>query len=97
MSNQPTKQRRIGLRTWAKIAMLALIVFGIVILLLTHRALRNMEQQYEELKQQALELEQENQRLQNYITNQGTDDGTKDVAQGELGMIDPDTIIYDFE
>ena len=97
MSNQPTKQRRIGLRTWAKIAMLALIILGTAILLVTHRALRNMEQRYQDLQQQALELEQENQRLQNYISNIGTDDGTKDVAQGELGMIDPDTIIYDFE
>ena len=26
-----------------------------------------------------------------------TDEGVKDVAKDELGMVDPDTIIYDFD
>ncbi len=97
MSNQPTKQRRISLRTWAKIAMLALIILGTAILLVAHRTLQNMEQKNKDLQQQALELEQQNDQLQDYISNKNTDDGIKDVAQEELGMVDPDTIIYDFE
>ena len=97
MSNQPTKQRRISLRTWAKLAMLALIVLGVAVLLVTHRALKNIEQKNKDLQQQALELEQQNDKLQDYISNKNTDDGVKDVAQEELGMVDPDTIIYDFE
>lgn len=102
MSKQPTKQaklkrRRLSVRTWVKIAVLSLIVFCTVILLMTHGALERNKQRIQDMEQQILELEQESQKLQEYISNKDTDDGVKDVAQEELGMVDPDTVIYDFD
>ncbi len=99
MSNQAAKQAkpRLSVRTWVKIAVLSLIVLCTAVLLTTHVVLKRIEQRNLDLQQQALELEQENDRLQDYISNKDTDDGIKDVAQEELGMVDPDTIIYDFD
>lgn len=102
MSNQPTKQarhkpRRLSVHTWVKIAVLSLIVLCTAVLLTIHTVKKQMEQHIENTEQQVLELEQEIGKLHDYISNKNTDDGVKDVAQDELGMVDPDTVIYDFD
>ena len=48
-----------------------------------------------ELQQRAAVLEQENQALRDDIDRLGTTDSIRDIAQEELGMVDPDTIIIE--
>lgn len=102
MSNQTKNQTRhktgrLSVNTWVKIAVLSLIVLSTVVLLTTHVVLTKMKQDNEDLQNQALELEQENNELQDYISHKDTDEGVKEVAQDQLGMVDPDTVIYDFD
>ena len=48
----------------------------------------------EALRQQAILLEQENARLQGYISQKGTVQEILRIAQERLGLMDPDSIIY---
>lgn len=80
-----------------KLAVLLVILFSTAALITTSIYIAHLTQAYEDLQQQAMELEQANKELQDYIDNKGTDEGVKDVATGELGMVDPDTVIYDFD
>lgn len=48
-----------------------------------------------ELQQRAAVLEQENQALRDDIDRLGTTDSIRDIAQEELGLVDPDTIIIE--
>ena len=97
MNKQTKAQSRKRSQTVIKVAVLLVILFSTVALITTHIHIANLTKAYENLQQQALELEQANKELQNYIDNKGTDEGMKDVATGELGMVDPDTVIYDFD
>jgi cell division protein FtsL len=90
---QPRKRSQIVM----KLAILLVILFSTVALITTHVHIANLTKAYKSLQQQAMELEQANKELQNYIDNKNTDEGVKDVATGELGMVDPDTVIYDFD
>ena len=48
-----------------------------------------------ELQQRAAVLEQENQALRDDIDRLGTTESIRDIAQEELGLVDPDTIIIE--
>ena len=95
MNKQTEKQQ--ATKVWIKLAVLLVIVFSTAALLVTYVVIDNLRQTNENLQQQAMELEEGNQNLQGYIDHQNTDDGVQDVAKDELGMVDPDTIIYDFD
>ena len=95
--NKQTKATQQRSQVLVKLAVLLVILFSTAALITTYVYIAHLKQAYESLQQQALELEQTNKELQNYIDNQGTDEGMKDVATGELGMVDPDTVIYDFD
>lgn len=47
------------------------------------------------LQEQAAILEQENADLNNRIENLGSMDSMRQIAQEELGLVDPDTIIFE--
>lgn len=47
----------------------------------------------EELKQQAAQLEQDNDRLEENIGDLGSADSVEQIAKDELGMVDPDTVV----
>ena len=96
MNKQTTTQRQPA-KLWVKLAVLLAIIFFTAALLAIYVGISQMRQINADLQQQALDLEEGNQDLQNYIDHQGTDEGVKDVATGELGMVDPDTVIYDFD
>ena len=49
------------------------------------------------LQQQAAVLEQENQELQSRVDALGTADSVRQIAQEQLGLVDPDTIIFEQE
>lgn len=87
---QPTK-------IWLKLTVLLVIVFSTAALLATYVHISHLREENQKLEQQAQDLEDDNQDTQNYIDHQGTDEGVNEVATGELGMVDPDTVIYDFD
>ena len=94
--NKQTEQQQ-ATKMWIKLALLLLIVFSTAALLTTYVVISNLREANENLQQQAMELEDGNQDLQGYIDHKDTDEGVKDVAKDELGMVDPDTIIYEFD
>lgn len=48
----------------------------------------------ENLRSQAARLEQENNRLEQYILELGTVQSVQRIAQEELGLVDPDTVVF---
>ena len=95
--NKQTKKQQQTTKVWIKLAVLALIVICIPTLLGIYLAISNQWPVIESRKQQKNQLVEDIQNLQGYIDHQNTDEGIKDVATGELGMVDPDTVIYDFD
>lgn len=69
------------------------VVIALAAVLVLHSLALNAQSQAEAWKAQAQQLEQENQALEEKIDDLGTLDSIKDVAEDELGMVDPDTII----
>jgi cell division protein FtsB len=92
-----TQQQKQNANVWIKLAVLLVIVFSTAALLITYVYISKLRDTNRDLQQQAMELEEDNQNLQDYIDHKDTDEGVKDVATGELGMVDPDTVIYDFD
>ena len=91
------QQKRQPVNVWIKLAVLLVIIFSTAALLITYVYIANLRETNRHLQQQAVELEEENKDLQGYLDHKDTDEGIKDVATGELGMVDPDTVIYDFD
>ena len=94
--NKHTKAQPRKPNVYVKLTVLLVIVFSTAALLITYVGISHLRQINRDLQQQAMELEEGNKDLQNYLDHKGTDEGVKDVATGELGMVDPDTVIYDF-
>lgn len=80
-----------------KLAFLGLIIISIVALLTSFIFIGKLKAQITQLEQNGQNLQREIKELQKYISNKGTDEGIKDVAEDKLDLVDPDTIIYDFE
>ena len=76
-----------------KAVLLSVVVFSTVTMLVMGSAVAQSRQRAEDLRQSALALEQEQQDLQNRIDDLGTDEGVRQIAQEELGLVDPDTVI----
>ena len=53
------------------------------------------QEQLRTLKQEAAVLEQQNEALRQDIDALGTADSIRDIAREELGLVDPDTIIFE--
>lgn len=75
------------------------IAAAIVLSSLTLLSLRLVQQADEEilanLRQQAAVLDQRNDELREDIDALGTSDSIREIAQQELGLVDPDTIIFE--
>lgn len=82
-------------RTWVKILVLVVLVASIVCLMTLRGALLEAKGESEALRSQAAQLEQENSRLETYIQQLGTVQGIIRIAQEELGLVQPDSIIFD--
>lgn len=76
-----------------KAVLLSVVVFSTVTMLVMGSAVAQSRQRAEDLRQSALTLEQEQQDLQNRIDDLGTDEAVRQIAQEELGLVDPDTVI----
>lgn len=81
--------------TLVKIAVLVVLVLSIVCLMGLRGAILEAKGEAEALRGQAAQLEQENSRLEVYVQQLGTVQGIIRIAQEELGLVSPDTIIFD--
>ena len=80
-----------------KIAVCLAIVFSTVTLLVLRSATLDAKAQTDVLKDQAQQLEQENNALEDKIDNLGSAESVEDIAKNELGLVDPDTVIIEPE
>ena len=99
MSNRKNPFRRIRLvyrrsSTLLKCAVLAAIILSTAALLTLRFSIQRNQQQLEQLRGQAARLEQQNQDLVRYTDEIGTVQSIQRIAQEELGLVDPDAIIF---
>ena len=79
--------------TVLKIVVIVLIVFSTAALIALSWVRQSIQVQTEDLRQEAMALEQENKDLENKIGILGSVQSVEEIAQEELGMVKPDTII----
>ena len=84
-------------RTLTKVVVLVAVVLSMAALLTLGLAIRQNENAVEQLRGQAVVLEQENNRLQQYIQELGTVKGIIRIAQEKLGLIEPDSVVFNPE
>ena len=80
--------------TLVKCMVIAALVLGTVTLLVLRGAILEKEEKTEELRQQAAALEQENRELERSISQLGTVQSVTELAEKLLGLVDPDTVIF---
>lgn len=69
---------------------IALSVTAVVALSLT---VGSLQAQYEQDRQAAAALEEENSKLKDHINGLGSADSVEQIARDELGLVDPDTTV----
>jgi len=77
-----------------KCIVLAAIILSTVALLTLRLAITEANNREEELRKQAAALEQENNQLSEDIEKVDSIEGMKDIAENELGLVDPNTVIF---
>ena len=80
-----------------KIAVIALIVLSMAALLALSWVRSGINARTEDMRQEAAQLIDENAELETKINDLGSVQSVQDIAQEELGLVDPDTVIYDFD
>ncbi len=81
--------------TTTRAVMLCAIVLAMAAVLTLNLTIAAAQDRTNELRDQAAQLEQNNQELEENIGNLGSSESVKDIAKDELGMVDPDTVIID--
>lgn len=81
----------------ARVVILAALVVCIALLVTLTVMTAQAREKAQALKQQAAELEQQNAALEQHIDDLDTLEGIENIAKEELGLVDPDTIIFDPE
>jgi cell division protein FtsB len=76
-----------------KIALVALIVFSMAALISLSWVRQSILAKTEAMRQESAALVQENAELRDKITELGTVQSVQDIAQTELGMVDPNTVV----
>jgi cell division protein FtsL len=66
----------------------------VVALVALYSAIDHLQDQYDELRQEALELESNNSQLQEQIGELGTLESIIRIAMEELGLTFPDSVIF---
>ncbi len=82
-------------RPLTKVMALCAVVLSTLALLTLQGAILESRERTAELQEQAQLLEQENQDLQQRVDALGTVQSTKQIAQEELGLVDPDTVVIE--
>lgn len=81
--------------TLNKVVVAAAIVLSSVTLVTLRLAHWEAEAKAADLRQQIAAAEQRNEELRQDIDDLGTSDSVRKIAQEELGLVDPDTIIIE--
>ena len=81
--------------TLHKVVIAAAVVLSSVTLFSLRLIQWEAEDQLRTLQQQAIALEEDNAELRRYIDELGTTDSIRRIAQEELGLVDPDTVIIE--
>ena len=79
--------------TALKIVMVVLIVFSMAALTALAWVRGSIRSQVEGLRQEAAAVDQENRELQEKIDALGSVQSVQDIAQEELGLVNPDTVL----
>ena len=77
-----------------KILVLVTILVSAAALLALRGSMLRYQQQKQALQAQALQLQQENAKLTEYIAELGTEDSIRRIAMEELGLMDPDAQFF---
>lgn len=81
--------------TALKIVVILLILFSMVALIALRWVTNSIRQETENLREEAAAVEQENKDLQEKIDELDSVKGVQAIAEEELDMVDPDTVIVD--
>lgn len=81
--------------TLTKAVVLSAIVLSMAALITLQLTISAAQDRTQDLTDQAAQLEQENQQLEDKIDNLGSADSVEDIAKDELDMVDPDTVIIE--
>ena len=84
-------------RPLTKIVAVAAIVLSMVALLTLSWAKHDVRRQTQEMMGEAARLEQENAQLEQKIDALGSIQSAEQIAQEELGLVSPDTVLIDTE
>ena len=80
-------------RPVTKVVALCAVVLSTVALLTLQSAILESRENAAALAEQAADLVQQNQELEQRIDGLDTEEGIRDIAEAELGLVDPDTVI----
>ena len=80
-------------RTLTKLVVLAVVVLSTVTLLTLGVAIVKERWRAEDYRGQAIALEQEKSRLEQYIEELGTIEGFLRLAREKLGLVEPDSLV----
>lgn len=98
MANWIAKLKRIRIKyrrssTLTKTVVMSAIVLSMTALLILHITADATRQKTDDLTDQAAQLEQENEQLEENIDGLGSADSVEQIAKDELGLVDPDTVV----
>ena len=98
MAAQTNPRRKIKLifrpsTTVLKIVVIVLIVFSTAALIALSWVRQSIQTQTEDMRQEALDLQRENADLKDKISDLGSVQSVEEIAQEELDMVKPDTVI----
>lgn len=77
-----------------KCVVLAAVVLSTVTLVTVNAVTQQIQEQTQAYREQASRLEQDNQQLECCISQLGTVNGVKRIANEELGLVDPDDCFF---
>ena len=78
-----------------KVVVIVLIVLSMAALIALGWSQADMRRQIEQMRREVAQLESENQDLREKIEQLDSVEGVENIAQEELGLVDPNTIVID--
>ena len=79
------------------IVLVVAILFATVALTLLHLSIHHLKNRTQDLQEQAAHLEMENAALQEDIDQAGSIQSIVEIAEKELGLVQPDAVFYEAE
>lgn len=76
-----------------KVVVIALIVLSMAALITLRVSSIRLHREIEQMRQEAAQLEAENQLLKEKLEELGSVEGVEHIAEEELDLVDPDTIV----